>query len=386
MIGNLCDDTNHSDAKMEPKSLTEIWSWADWFVGLLPFLTFLVFEMCLLMLTLYTCKCYLAVSEGDSSFKPYCIAAATCGILLSTLPFAAWCLPSLSSIWFEWALCCSDMDLRRHFSLVITACVHMAFGIAMFVLVMLVFTTATELQDIQTVIRLRPDCSDGRLLEVQELLTYKMKGGSTTKASRSLMNQVEPTMIRALAVGNAAGPSNVRIAKTTRQVPGKTAFNYESGQVTDVDIQFDSFANPGNSSLQLWLVYHARLHGTPGCNDGGSVCSDSPGFTRVAGQWLVDRDDSPGGLQLGTCGSNAAEKGECALVSGTLSGFEASIAHVEGVTWNVNLRLPESLKVGSEVCPLAWKVPDRNVFLGDRSSAANARGSDLLRGIASWYR
>eukprot|EP00930_Biecheleria_cincta_P069652 TRINITY_DN57366_c0_g1_i1.p1 TRINITY_DN57366_c0_g1~~TRINITY_DN57366_c0_g1_i1.p1 ORF type:complete len:421 (+),score=53.13 TRINITY_DN57366_c0_g1_i1:56-1318(+) len=362
MIGNSQDDTKHSDAEMDAKRLHDSWSWKEWFVGILPGLTFLVFEGCMFMLTLYAGKCYLAVSEGDTSSKPYCIAASICGIMLAALPLAALFLPSLAPIWFDWAACCSDMHIRKFCSRITTACLHMAFVMTLFVLLMLVVTTATQLQDIQTTLRLQADCLDGSLLEVQELLTYKMKGGSATQARRSLMNQVEPSMIRALAVGNAAGPSNVRIANAKRRESGKTDFNYESGQVTDVHIEFDSFLNPGNNSLQLWLVYNARLHGKPGCNEGGSVCSDSPGFTRVEGQWLVDRGDVSGDLQLGTCGSNSAEKGDCALVRGNLSGYKASVSHNEGNTWNINLRLPESLRVGSEACPLAWEVPDRNVF------------------------
>eukprot|EP00928_Gymnodinium_smaydae_P069369 TRINITY_DN5282_c0_g1_i1.p1 TRINITY_DN5282_c0_g1~~TRINITY_DN5282_c0_g1_i1.p1 ORF type:complete len:446 (+),score=28.21 TRINITY_DN5282_c0_g1_i1:69-1340(+) len=352
--------------------------WIEHLKDAVPCLAFFLHEFLLLMLTLYLGKCYLVVNSGDTSMLLYGCLAFGVGILVVLLPISGLCSEHLSEIWFgEPRYCPGGKVLSR----VMTFIFHAGFLIAMIVLFALLFSTTASLDHVSSTMWIRPSCSDGKLLEVHELLTYRMKGGRTSLATRLLDNQVEPTDFAVFPAGGDAGPSSLRISKIDRKEPGVTSWYYESGQRTQLNFEFDTFTNPGNSSLQFWLVYLARLRGSSArCSDGGAVCSDEldSALSRVTGHWTTTEVGAASDLVIGSCASGLktdfVDK-TCASSSNATSATDAYVDMVTPGEWTVVARVPKDSSVGSQKCPLAWAQPERNIFWIVGSGALLAAGT-----------
>lgn len=313
----------------------------------LPFLLVISHELFLLILFFYQVQGYAICKEGVSCFRARVIAAGIFGMLVTVAPAILCILPGprecLSTLFERSILCDEDGCMAKLYKLTLLI-LQVTFFVLFLVFAVLPIESSASLVGIATEIRFRTDCMGGHLLDVTENLTYSLESGWTTKAQRVLYNQAEPTQFRAQWVG---GNAMVNVESVDRKEPKKFNMNYESGQLTTVNLNFGQHhAITNGTSFVVQLRYTARPYGD---EDESERWWDVP--NKVVGGDEVEQIS----VIIQGCGAaNCSNHAGWAVTTGAAAKID------EG--WQLKFSPPSSLAIGSDSCPLAWTLGSRNVW------------------------
>lgn len=310
------------------------------------------YELFLMMLFLFQLQSFLACKYDPNCSRVRVIGAGVLGALFSGFPYVALISRSCRDYFIsgvEDALGSGGKMLFWGIGITL----HSVWFIIFLVFAFIPHEATAELASVATELRFRTSCSEGKLLDVSENLTYTISSGFTTTVDRVLPNQPEPHDFIAQWVG---GDVDVTVDAVKRKEPEKYSMDYETGHLTTVTLKFDAHnAQQNGSSFTVNLRYAARLYGVPGaCGNGGSVCYSSSDISDVKGSWevLADKKISQSviikGCSGGTCDSSWV------VTPGAPPATDTG--------WKVEFSAPSSLRIGSMNCPLAWSVGSRTIW------------------------
>lgn len=322
-------------------------------LGLLPVLMLCMYEIFMLMLFLFQLQGYVTCKNGESCFRARVIAAGVAGMLFAVTP-GFMLLKDIGKEFFSWLPFTTRVGLLF---------LHVAFATLFLVIICLPIESKASLVSIATELRFRDDCSNGKLLQVSEDLTYSLHSGFTTTAQRVLHNQAEPNHFTAEWVGPSStnewmGNHSVVVRKVKTNRPGKWMMDYESGQLTTVHLQFEKLVSKlDGASFTLRLHYTARPYGDEGeCLDGGAVCAESTTRSTVFGWWEVPgADEVPSTVSVKGCTVNPG-------CSDRAWELPLGPVPVKNRVWDLRFYAPTAVGIGSDSCPLAWSIGSRNIW------------------------
>eukprot|EP00928_Gymnodinium_smaydae_P016858 TRINITY_DN1637_c0_g7_i1.p1 TRINITY_DN1637_c0_g7~~TRINITY_DN1637_c0_g7_i1.p1 ORF type:complete len:404 (-),score=50.38 TRINITY_DN1637_c0_g7_i1:214-1425(-) len=287
-----------------------------------------------LMILAFQVSSYRQAVEGDSEVTHRIYIAGWMGVLFAvSLCFA---LVRFSTNWPRVS--------------VAAACVMVAFIVAFFTMMNMHVKQDFELIGVDTTLSIRPDCARGKLVDVSEMLTYKIEAPKLlnatylTSVTRVLNDQVVPSNV---TVEGLPPLTNVRIANMEESLPQKFDPSYSSTLPKRiVKIAFDRlFSEYGQADVifSVRLKYTARLIEIDCSKLGAAQC----------GQWYVPEvkhDEVSSKLSVLCDGLGAPS------VTTLMQQTCGSVMRASKGSYDIRLNLP-TLEIGSKACPFAWKKP-----------------------------
>jgi len=312
----------------------------------LPGLLAISYELFLLMLFFFQLQGYYTCKEGVTCSRARVIAAGAFGMMVVVAPACICISPkgrNCMSDLVEKSNPCDGGCMSKFYNAVLLL-LQTTFFTLFLVFACLPTESLASLVGIATEIRFRTDCTGGHLLDISENLTYSLESGWTTNAQRVLYNQAEPDQFRAQWEG---GNAKVDIDSVDRKGPKKFEMNYESGQLTTVNLKFGKHtAKTKGTSFMVQLHYTARPYGE---RDESEYWWDVP--NKVIGGKEVGQVS----VTIQDCAAPVCSNNESwTITTGAAAKLEKG--------WQLKFQPPSALAIGSDSCPLAWTLGSRNIW------------------------